>query len=260
MKHTFAVVAYQDSPYLEACLKSLVSQTEKSDIIICTSTPSGYIDSLASKYGVPVHVRQGIKGIGRDWNFAYDEAEGDLVTLAHQDDLYERDYTKTLFEAKKRWPDMSVFSTSSVSLKNGTMVEWGREERVKKLLRIPLRFRFLCAGRLWKRMVFLLGNPLICPSCAYDRKLCGEHPFSERYQFVLDWDLLVRLSGKNGRFICSEKPLIMYRIHSDAATYACIEDHVREKEEAEMFKKLLPEPMAAVIGNLYRRSYEAYTK
>ena len=46
-KHVFAVCAYKDSPYLEQCIRSLKAQTVPSHIIICTSTPSSYIDRLA---------------------------------------------------------------------------------------------------------------------------------------------------------------------------------------------------------------------
>ena len=55
-KHVFAVCAYKDSPYLEQCIRSLKAQTVPSHIIICTSTPSSYIDRLAWKYGLQVYV------------------------------------------------------------------------------------------------------------------------------------------------------------------------------------------------------------
>ena len=41
--HTFAICAYKDSPYLEACIRSLKSQTVPSEIICTTSTPSRYL-------------------------------------------------------------------------------------------------------------------------------------------------------------------------------------------------------------------------
>jgi glycosyltransferase involved in cell wall biosynthesis len=258
MKHTFAVPAYGDSPYLEACLKSLKKQTVPSDIILCTSTPSPFLKEISDRYGVPLYIREGEKGIGRDWNFAFDRAETDLVTIAHQDDLYEHDYTKTLFEAKEKYPDMSLFTTASVTLKKKKLTEWGIEETVKKLLRMPLRCPGLCGLGAVKKSVFLLGNPVICPSCTYDRTFLNGMHFSETYQFILDWDFLYRLAGMPGRFVCSEKPLIIYRIHEGAATFSCIEGNIREREEAEMFGRLWPKPAAESIRRLYRRSYEAY--
>ncbi len=82
--HTFAVCAYKDSPYLEECLRSVTSQTVKSEVICCTSTPSSYIRELTARYQVPLYVRDGASNIREDWMFAYGKAQGRFVTIAHQ--------------------------------------------------------------------------------------------------------------------------------------------------------------------------------
>ena len=51
MTHSFAVCAYGDSPYLEACLRSLVRQSVPSERLLCTATPSAFLKDLAKKYG-----------------------------------------------------------------------------------------------------------------------------------------------------------------------------------------------------------------
>ena len=48
--HTFVICAYGDSPFLEDCINSLLSQTVKSNIILYTSTPSVFIESICQKY------------------------------------------------------------------------------------------------------------------------------------------------------------------------------------------------------------------
>ena len=98
---------------------------------------------------------------------------------------------------------------------------------VKHLLRVPLRFHGL-ADRTWiKRLPLILGNPIICPSCTYDKEALGEPLFDSPYKFALDWDTMWKLAERPGRFICEEKPLISYRIHSGATTKECIENHRR---------------------------------
>lgn len=42
-KHTFVICAYKESPYLEACIRSLKKQTVASAICLATSTPSDYL-------------------------------------------------------------------------------------------------------------------------------------------------------------------------------------------------------------------------
>jgi len=46
-EHTFSISAYKESPYLKACVKSLLAQSVKTNIIICTSTPNSYIENIA---------------------------------------------------------------------------------------------------------------------------------------------------------------------------------------------------------------------
>lgn len=259
MKHIFAVSAYKDSPYLEACIRSLLSQSVRSDILIATSTPSEYISSIAEKYGIPLLIREGRPGIAEDWNFAYDHAQADLVTIAHQDDMYARDYTKNLLEAKRRYPDMSLFTSASMTVREGRLKKLGEVELIKRMLRLPLSFPCLNHLHCIKRLSISLGNPIICPSCAYDKKLCGSGIFSPAYSFVLDWELLWRLAKKRGRWICVERPLILYRVHQGAATKQSIVSRVRQEEESCMFDRLLPRPLSALIKLLYRRSYGAYS-
>ena len=48
-KHTFVVCAYKESPYLEECIKSLLAQTVRSEILITTSTPNEKIAAISAK-------------------------------------------------------------------------------------------------------------------------------------------------------------------------------------------------------------------
>ena len=48
--HTFVVLAYKESEYLEDCIKSVLNQKYQSDVVIATSTPNKFIKDLARKY------------------------------------------------------------------------------------------------------------------------------------------------------------------------------------------------------------------
>ena len=117
MKHTFVICAYKESQFLEDCIRSLRAQIVKSDIKIATSTPNEYIYNIAKKYNIEVFVNnleksEEISNIGNDWQFAYNIAETELVTIAHQYDIYLKNYTRDLLKYKKKYPDMIVFTTS----------------------------------------------------------------------------------------------------------------------------------------------------
>ena len=50
----FAICAYKNSPYLEACIRSVLGQNYPTKAIICTSTPSRFIEGLAKKYNLAI--------------------------------------------------------------------------------------------------------------------------------------------------------------------------------------------------------------
>ncbi|MDD3253997.1 MAG: glycosyltransferase family A protein [Lachnospiraceae bacterium] len=258
VSHTFAICAYKDSPYLEACIKSLKRQSVTSEIILCTSTPSRYLQALADVFDLPLYVRDGESDIQADWNFAYGKAKTRLVTIAHQDDCYHRDYGKQVQACWERYPDTTVFTTDCVIIKHETAQKPDLVQFVKHVLRFPLRFHGI-SDRTWvKRLALRFGNPIICPSCTYDKEALGEPLFDSPYKFALDWDTMWKLAERPGRFVCIEKPLLRYRIHDGATTKACIENHQRTADEAAMFARIWPEPIVRGLMFFYRKAYGAY--
>ena len=257
-EHVYAIPAYGDSPYLESCIRSLKRQSSPSPIILCTSTPSPYLSGLAEKYGLPYYVRRGESGIGEDWNFAYEMAEGAWVTIAHQDDVYHRDYGACLKRAICRYKDMTVFTADYVIIKEGRIIASDAMLAVKRILRLPLRLRFLGNRRLIKRLPLMFGNSICCPATSYKKEAAGGRLVDSPFRFALDWDNLDRLACEEGRFICEERPLLYYRVHGGAATKACMEDNRREEEERAMFSRYWPEWMVRLLMAGYREAYKEY--
>lgn len=195
--------------------------------------------------------------------FAYRKARGRLVTIAHQDDVYRKNYAKELKRAYEKYPDLLVFASDYLTIK---MQQDGTEKTeavnavwlVKKLLRLPLRLTFLADRTGIKRSSLLFGNSICCPSCTYHKAVIGEDMFHSEYEFALDWDNLYELAGKPGRFVCSEKPLLAYRVHEGATTKACIKDQRRAGDEAAMFRKMWPNRMVRLLMHFYKMAYKEY--
>lgn len=262
IKHVFAICAYKESPYLEDCILSLKNQSLKTSIIICTSTPMGHIYDLGEKYGIPVYVRLGESSLQADWNFAVETAVNALgaeyVTLAHQDDVYHRDYVRALVKAAKTFPDLSVFCTRYRTIDGDSKLIRGKTERVKRKLRFPLHMRRLAHHRAVKRSALILGNAICCPSCTYHITMTGCPIFLSSKKFALDWETLLRLADMPGRFICIEKELMDYRVHAGAETKKNIVDNTRYEEEYEVFSSIWGKPIAWLLMRAYRTSYSAY--
>lgn len=86
-------------------------------------------------------------------------AEGELVTIAHQDDMYHRDYSARLLAAHRRYPDMTVFTTDYVIVKQGALITGDAMLWIKRILRTPLRFPQM-NDRAWvKKLAFVWATP-----------------------------------------------------------------------------------------------------
>lgn len=255
--HTFAVCAYKESEYLEECIKSLLSQSVKSNIFISTSTPNGYIKSIAEKYGLETVVNTGKTGIGMDWNFAYDTACTPLVTIAHQDDIYEKDYTKEMLEYINGAKNPIIYFTGYAEIRNGEKIFSNTLLNVKKLMLCPLKIKAFSSVKPVKRAVMAFGNSICCPSVTFVKKAVGGSPFTDKYKSNVDWEQWEMLSHKKGDFVYNSKPLMCHRVHDGSTTSALINDNSRTKEDYEMYLKFWHKPMASLLVKAYSKSQES---
>jgi len=132
--HMFVVCAYKESPYLESCIKSVLNQSVKTKVAISTGTPNDYIRKIAEKYQLPLWVNEKKSSIANDWNYAISCADTELVTLAHQDDIYEKNYLKCIFEGYQRAKDPIILFTDYGELRNNKKVIKNKLLVIKRIL------------------------------------------------------------------------------------------------------------------------------
>ena len=250
--HSFIICAYKESKYLESCIQSLQSQTVKTRITISTSTPNAFIEEISKKYSLPLFVNHGKSGIAGDWNFALSCAETELITLAHQDDVYEPEYTETMLKSMNAAKKPIFYSTNYSELRNSVKVYNNRLLNIKKMLRIPMRlFPDSITAR---RLSLAFGDPICCPSVTYVKSIMDNHPFHSGLLASLDWQQWEELSKEKGSFVYSNKPLMSHRIHEESETSRVINNFSRVDEDYRMFLKFWPAPVARFLARLYSLS------
>ena len=197
--HTFIICAYKESPYLEECIKSVVNQNIKSNVIISTSTPNEYIERMAKKYELPLFVNKGESGIGQDWNFGISNTKTDYVTIAHQDDIYNSDYLEEIVKKLDKGKDFVIAFTDYREIKNGKQIELTTNLKIKKFLLFPLRF--FKKSKFVKRRVLSLGASICCPSVTVNTKITGKSPYKTELKCDLDWDTWYEMTKYKGSFL-----------------------------------------------------------
>ncbi len=250
----FAVCAYGESAYLEDCILSLERQSCASGIILCTATPSPFLEDMARRHGLKLYVNDGPHGIAEDWNFAYACAKAPLVTLAHQDDVYDPGYLQSVLEAVNREKDPLIAFTDYYELRNDDKVfaDKNRNLRIKETALLPLRVRALWKSRWIRRRILSLCNPICCPSVTYVKPALPQVVFESHFASNLDWQTWETISRRRGSFCYVHRPLMGHRIHEESTTTKVIgANKGRSDEDLEMYLKFWPRPIAVWINRLY---------
>ncbi|MGI6108315.1 MAG: glycosyltransferase family A protein [Eubacteriaceae bacterium] len=256
-QHSFAVCAYGDSPYLEECILSLRHQTAASEIFISTSTPSEFIYRIARLYSLPVFLSHG-GGIGSDWNAALSHAQTPYVTIAHQDDVYLKNYTEIILNAFDRDPRGMIAFTDYREIYNGKVISENLNLKIKELMLLPLRADG--NSRFSKRAAIAFGNAICCPAVAYNTGMIGDFQFGQDMRSNIDWAAWETLSKKNGSFLYCPEPAVLHRIHSESETSNMIGGNLRHDEDLEIFRRFWPRPLAGLISSFYKNSEKGNIK
>lgn len=250
--HTFVVCAYKESQYLEECIKSLKNQSVKSNIIIATSTPNMHIQEIAQKYGIDVYINEGERGIGQDWNFGVSKTDTDYVTVAHQDDIYAKDYLEEITRSLENGKDFIISFGDYEEIKNSEIIPLTKNLKIKRFLQKPL---IKNSGKKWaKRFALKFGTSICCPCVTLNTKIVGKTPYLTRMKCDLDWDTWYEFSKIDGNFLYINKSIMYHRIHEESETSNLIQNNTRLKEDYEMFKKFWPKPIAKFIMFFYKNA------
>ena len=253
--HTFAICAYKESPYLEECIKSILDQEIKTNVIISTSTPNKLIESLAKKYNIKLFIKKGKSNIREDWNHAYNNAKTELVTVAHQDDVYLPGYTKEILKAYSS--DVLMYNTNYYPYKNGEKTT-DLNNKLKPIIKFLTRFRTFARFKFIRVMTLAFGNTINCPSVTYNKKLLGNDIFTSDLLFSIDWDTFLKIYKMKGISLYIHKKLVCFRIHDGATTKEFINNKKRIEEDVTMFNKIWPKFITKIIMKVYVRSYDTY--
>lgn len=252
--HTFVICAYKENPYLEQTIVSILGQTTLGSVIVSTSTPNSHIRELVDKYALSLTVNPNPHLAGDDWNWGYDHAETSLVTLAHQDDVYEPTFlaaTLAALNGQKKPSETSLVFTDYYEIRDDVVVRDNSILRVKRILNFPFRSARAGFSRLMKRRVLAFGCSICCPSVTYNKELLGQSIFDTHYVNSCDYKTWVDLASRDGRFLYIPQQLIGHRIYAESATSKNLSENIRSREDEEILSALWPPFIAKFVNAFY---------
>lgn len=253
---TFVIPAFGQSPYLEKCIQSLLAQTVTCPIYITTSTPSEWLLAIASKYGLEIFINPQSDSIADDWNFALANGGNNLITIAHQDDIYLNNYAENIIHYFQNNPDSVIAFSGMSELINEKRVNWNLRIVIKEII---LCLSFFKGDTISKpvsyRTLLSFGCPVPCPAVTYNRALLEKFSFSKGFVVNLDWNAWVTLAKNNLKMGYIKKILVLHRIHIGAQTQKAIASKQRETEDAVIYQRFWPKWMVSLLLVFYRFGY-----
>ena len=255
--HTFAICAYKESKYLEECICSVINQNVKSNVLMVTSTPNDYIQNLADKYNIPLYIRNGKSDIAEDWNFAYEKAKTELVTITHQDDVYCNNYLEDILKNLNKAKHPLIVFGNYGEIRGERIVTGNHLLNVKKIMLFPLRRRIFWKSRFVRRRILSFGSAICCPSVTFVKDNLPTVVFESGYKSDLDWQAWEMLSRLKGSFVYCNEVLMLHRIHEESATTQIIADSNRTKEDYDMYCKFWPKWIAKCLVKVYEKSQDS---
>ena len=250
-KHTFVVLAYKESKYLERSIESVMNQTIKTNVVIGTSTPNSYIDNLAKKYKLKVIVNKNHTGIGSDYDFALHCVKSELITIAHQDDIYDSNYVESVLKVYEKSPKASLIIPDYYEIKNDKKIYTNINFKIKRIMMFPLRFNLINGTKFIKRLAIRFGDPICCPAVTFVQDKMPKKVFDCELTCSVDWYAWEILSKKPGSIKYFNKNIMGHRIHEESTTTKTIGENRRTKEDIYMFKKFWPNWIAKLINKVY---------
>ena len=258
--HTFVVLAYGRSPFLESCLESLRGQSVASVVTVSTSTPFAGLEDVCARFGADLRVHGPNRGIGHDWNMGLRAAETAWVTLAHQDDVYAPGYAAFVHEVAARHPDdLLAFCAYDELVGDRTRAPVPMLRVKRGLIEAAYLGRERITGRRAKRRLLRFGNPVACPTVALHRARLADFGFRADMKTNMDWMAWLDLADREGGFSFERAPLVSHRIHAESETSATIGSGSRSDEDLQVFERLWPRPLARGLSKLYALSYRSNT-
>lgn len=232
---TFAIPCRNAGSHLRPLLESLLAQSRQDFrlLLIDDGSDDGSAELARRVAGdrIRVVVSPRPRGLAGNFQHCADQVRTRFFCLAHQDDIYEKDYLSTLLPALQARPQAALAHCRARAIAADGAPLSGPAERYKDRLWRGRQGDGPVANyqRLYR------GNFICCPSVLFRTEhFRGVGGFRTDLEFALDWDLWLRLARAGRDFVGVPRVLIRYRRHDVASSRGSTRSLVRFREELEL--------------------------
>ncbi|MBX3465405.1 MAG: glycosyltransferase [Planctomycetes bacterium] len=215
-KVTIAFPTYRARPalFLPALEAALAQTFTDREVIVVDDGSDDEVLRAAAERGATVHRNAERQGLAGNWNRCVELARGELVNVAHQDDLMAPTFLARAVAALDAAPRAGFAHTAWRSVDETGAPTGERWEH----LELDHLADFVRDGRDYFQRIVTLHTPVCCPTAVYRRAaLLGVGGFDRAYGFAADLDLFLRITLDHDVAYVHEV-LYAYRRHAGSTT------------------------------------------
>lgn len=242
MSLTFTIPFYRQFAYLQRAVESVRGQS-CSDWELIVSADGGlvpeaeeYVRSLDDPR-VQYSATAEPLGMVGNWNRCLELADGEFVTLLHDDDELEPDYAERMLRVASEFPEAAAFFCRTKIIDERGSERFSFPDYYKSFLRPAGKQPVRLSGET-AAAALMRGNFIFCPTLMFRRDKLGEQRFDDRWRMVQDLDLIVRLLLNDQQLVQVPEILYRYRRHRENATEVYAADLSRFDEEWALLQEL----------------------
>jgi glycosyltransferase involved in cell wall biosynthesis len=203
------IPSYNCARYVGQSVESVFAQSRQPEeiIVVDDGSTDGTRQALELYRGRIRYIYQENRGAAAARNNGIRTATGDFVAFLDADDLWLPEKLEFQMEYFARHPNYGlVYSDMKIFDESGII-----HESVKQWLGMSMPVGYVFRQLFW--------DTLFIPAAVVCRKACFERAglFDERLVFCEDYEMWLRIA-RLFEFGCVDKPLVMYRKHSNQST------------------------------------------
>ncbi|GAP74582.1 glycosyl transferase, family 2 [Pseudoalteromonas sp. SW0106-04] len=174
-----------------------------------------------------------------NWNFAFDSANTELVSLLHDDDFLDPTYVAEMLILAKKHHLASAYFCDVDIVDSNSRVSNTFVDVVKTIIR-PKYHEVTLSGDVGLSAL-LKGCFIYCPTIVFRKSKLPSSPFKSKWAMVTDLQFYADVLISGGSIIGSAKKLFSYRRHEGNQTVLLTATRRRFEEELCFYRSLCAE-------------------
>lgn len=230
--------------YLNLALESIFKQTSnnwKIELVDGNVQPNPQLKQLIQELKL-INVRYVRNSsnltMAGNWNFAFQAAETDLVTLLHDDDLLEPTYVERMLKLADSNPESAAFYTDVNLINSEGLPTKTIADSVKNVIRPTNAIGVTHLKGDKGLSVLLKGCFIFCPTMCYRKSKLPEKPFNHSWKMVTDFQFYFDTLYCGKTITGINEKLYNYRRHDKNQTAKLTKDFTRFEEEIDFYNNV----------------------